>query len=238
MSLIEMEGVAKSWGGTTALQALDLRIEPGSFCVLLGPSGCGKSTTLRILAGLESATSGRVRIDGQDVTHLPPARRGIAMVFQNYALFPHLTVAQNIGFGLSVRKVPAAEARRRIDEAAALLGLDALLARRPGQLSGGQQQRVAIARALAMEPQVMLFDEPTSALDPEMVQEVLDVMRELARGGMTMIVVTHEMGFAREVADRVMFFDQGCIAHEAPPAEFFGNPASERIAAFIGRMGH
>ncbi|MEK7421731.1 MAG: ABC transporter ATP-binding protein, partial [Pseudomonadota bacterium] len=141
MSLIEMEGVAKSWGGTTALQALDLRIEPGSFCVLLGPSGCGKSTTLRIIAGLESATSGRVRIDGQDVTQLPPARRGIAMVFQNYALFPHLTVAQNIGFGLSVRKVPAAEARRRIDEAAALLGLDALLARRPGQLSGGQQQR-------------------------------------------------------------------------------------------------
>ncbi|KAA9171210.1 ABC transporter ATP-binding protein, partial [Delftia sp. BR1] len=121
MSLIEMEGVAKSWGGTMALQALDLRIEPGSFCVLLGPSGCGKSTTLRIIAGLESATSGRVRIDGQDVTQLPPARRGIAMVFQNYALFPHLTVAQNIGFGLSVRKVPAAEARRRIDEAAALL---------------------------------------------------------------------------------------------------------------------
>ena len=235
MSLIEMEGVAKSWGGTTALQALDLRIEPGSFCVLLGPSGCGKSTTLRIIAGLESATSGRVRIDGQDVTQLPPARRGIAMVFQNYALFPHLTVAQNIGFGLSVRKVPAAEARRRIDEAAALLGLDALLARRPGQLSGGQQQRVALGRALVARARVCLMDEPLSNLDAQLRQEMRTELRELQRRlGLTVVYVTHDQAEAMGMADQVVLLSQGRVEQCAAPQEIYSRPATTFAARFIG----
>jgi sn-glycerol 3-phosphate transport system ATP-binding protein len=218
MSLIEMEGVAKSWGGTTALQALDLRIEPGSFCVLLGPSGCGKSTTLRIIAGLASATSGRVRIDGQDVTDLPPARRGIAMVFQNYALFPHLTVAENIGFGLSVRKVPAAEAHRRIDEAATLLGLDALLARRPGQLSGGQQQRVALGRALVAQARVCLMDEPLSNLDAQLRQEMRTELRELQRRlGLTVVYVTHDQAEAMGMADQVVLLSRGAWSSAPHP---------------------
>jgi len=179
MSLIELDAVAKSWGSTTALQSMNLRIEPGSFCVLLGPSGCGKSTTLRIIAGLESPTSGSVRIDGQDVTQLPPARRGIAMVFQNYALFPHLSVEQNIGFGLSVRKVPKAEAAQRVAQAAELLGLAPLLERRPAQLSGGQQQRVALGRALVAQARVCLMDEPLSNLDAQLRQEMRTELREL-----------------------------------------------------------
>ena len=235
MSLIEMEGVAKSWGGTTALQALDLRIEPGSFCVLLGPSGCGKSTTLRIIAGLESATSGRVRIDGQDVTQLPPARRGIAMVFQNYALFPHLTVAQNIGFGLSVRKVPAAEACRRIDEAAALLGLDALLARRPGQLSGGQQQRVALGRALVARARVCLMDEPLSNLDAQLRQEMRTELRQLQqRLGLTVAYVTHDQAEAMGMADQVVLLSQGRVEQCAAPQEIYSRPATTFAARFIG----
>ncbi len=217
MSLIEMEGVAKSWGGTTALQALDLRIEPGSFCVLLGPSGCGKSTTLRIIAGLESATSGRVRIDGQDVTHLPPARRGIAMVFQNYALFPHLTVAQNIGFGLSVRKVPAAEARR------------------PGQLSGGQQQRVALGRALVARARVCLMDEPLSNLDAQLRQEMRTELRELQRRlGLTVVYVTHDQAEAMGMADQVVLLSQGRVEQCAAPQEIYSQPATTFAARFIG----
>ena len=235
MSLIEMEGVAKSWGGTTALQALDLRIEPGSFCVLLGPSGCGKSTTLRIIAGLESATSGRVRIDGQDVTQLPPARRGIAMVFQNYALFPHLTVAENIGFGLSVRKVPVGEARRRIDEAATLLGLDALLARRPGQLSGGQQQRVALGRALVARARVCLMDEPLSNLDAQLRQEMRTELRELQRRlGLTVVYVTHDQAEAMGMADQVVLLSQGRVEQCAAPQEIYSRPATTFAARFIG----
>ena len=154
MSSIELQQVAKSWGNTTALHSVDLQIASGSFCVLLGPSGCGKSTTLRIIAGLETASAGKVLIGGRDVTALPPAQRGIAMVFQNYALFPHLSVGENIGFGLSVRKVPKAEADKRLKDAADLLGLSHLLDRRPGQLSGGQQQRVALGRALVAQAHV------------------------------------------------------------------------------------
>ena len=161
------------------------------------------------------------------------------MVFQQFNLFGHLSVLDNITLApRRIRRTPRAQANEQAMVLLRRVGLHEHAHKYPWQLSGGQQQRVAIARALAMQPKVMLFDEPTSALDPEMVQEVLDVMRELARGGMTMIVVTHEMGFAREVADRVMFFDQGCIAHDAPPAEFFAHPANERIRAFIGRVGH
>ncbi|RZL68203.1 MAG: ABC transporter ATP-binding protein, partial [Variovorax sp.] len=204
MSSIELAGIAKSWGDSTALHAIDLRIEAGSFCVLLGPSGCGKSTTLRIIAGLETASAGAVRIDGRDVTALPPAHRGIAMVFQNYALFPHLTVADNITFGLSVRKTPAAETAARLKDAAALLGLGALLDRRPGQLSGGQQQRVALGRALVARASVCLMDEPLSNLDAQLRQEMRRELRDLQQQlGLTVVYVTHDQTEAMSMADQV-----------------------------------
>ncbi|MEG1454888.1 MAG: amino acid ABC transporter ATP-binding protein, partial [Comamonas sp.] len=218
------------------LKNIELSIKEGEFLILVGPSGCGKSTTLRMIAGLETASAGQVLIGGRDVTQLPPAQRGIAMVFQNYALFPHLSVAENIGFGLAVRKVPKAEAAQRLKDTAELLGLAQLLDRKPGQLSGGQQQRVALARALCLAPQILLFDEPTSALDPEMVHEVLDVMVELAGQGITMVCVTHEMEFARSVADRVVFMDQGQIIEQAQPDAFFSNPQSERAQQFLDKL--
>ena len=203
MSSIRLIEVAKRWGETTALESINLAIDSGSFCVLLGPSGCGKSTTLRIIAGLEAASSGQVIIDGRDVTGLPPAQRGIAMVFQNYALFPHLSVADNITFGLSVRKVPAAETARRLAEAADLLGLSALLARKPSQLSGGQQQRVALARALVAQAKVCLMDEPLSNLDAQLRQEMRSELRQLQqRLGLTVVYVTHDQAEAMSMADR------------------------------------
>ncbi|WP_313074852.1 ABC transporter ATP-binding protein [Melaminivora sp.] len=235
MSLIELESVAKSWGDTSALQSLNLRIEPGTFCVLLGPSGCGKSTTLRIIAGLESASSGQVRIDGRDVTQLPPAQRGIAMVFQNYALFPHLTVADNIGFGLSVRKTPKAEAAERIDQTARLLGLAHLLDRRPAQLSGGQQQRVALGRALVAQARVCLMDEPLSNLDAQLRQEMRTELRELQqRLGLTVVYVTHDQTEAMSMADQVVLLHQGRVEQCAPPREVYAAPATTFAARFIG----
>ena len=235
MSLIELDAVAKSWGSTTALQSMNLRIEPGSFCVLLGPSGCGKSTTLRIIAGLESPTSGSVRIDGQDVTRLLPARRGIAMVFQNYALFPHLSVAQNIGFGLAVRKVPKAEAAQRVAQAAELLGLAPLLERRPAQLSGGQQQRVALGRALVAQARVCLMDEPLSNLDAQLRQEMRTELRELQQClGLTVVYVTHDQAEAMSMADQVVLLHQGRVEQCAPPRDVYAAPASIFAARFIG----
>ncbi|WP_406624744.1 ABC transporter ATP-binding protein [Acidovorax sp. SDU_ACID1] len=235
MSLIELDAVAKSWGATTALQSMHLRIEPGSFCVLLGPSGCGKSTTLRIIAGLETATSGRVLIDGQDVTHRPPAQRGIAMVFQNYALFPHLTVGENIGFGLSVRKVPKAEAAARVAQAAELLGLAHLLERRPAQLSGGQQQRVALGRALVAQARVCLMDEPLSNLDAQLRQEMRTELRELQqRLGLTVVYVTHDQTEAMSMADQVVLLHQGRVEQCAPPRAVYAAPATTFAARFIG----
>ncbi len=235
MSLIELESVAKSWGDTTALQSLNLRIEPGTFCVLLGPSGCGKSTTLRIIAGLESASSGQVRIEGRDVTQLPPAQRGIAMVFQNYALFPHLTVADNIGFGLSVRGTPKAEAAERIDQTARLLGLAHLLDRRPAQLSGGQQQRVALGRALVAQARVCLMDEPLSNLDAQLRQEMRTELRELQqRLGLTVVYVTHDQTEAMSMADQVVLLHQGRVEQCAPPREVYAAPATTFAARFIG----
>lgn len=237
--MLEVNNVSLGYGDTTVVSEVDLRLAQGEIGCLLGASGCGKTTLLRAIAGFEPVRAGAISLQGQQVAApahcVPPQRRDIGMVFQEHALFPHHDVAGNVGFGL--HRLPAAQRPARIAEMLELVGLQGMGNRWPHALSGGQQQRVAIARALAMNPKVMLFDEPTSALDPEMVQEVLDVMRELARAGMTMIVVTHEMGFAREVADRVLFFDQGRIAHEAPPAEFFGQPANERIRAFLGRMG-
>ncbi|AMM23118.1 ABC transporter ATP-binding protein [Variovorax sp. PAMC 28711] len=235
MSSIELNGIAKSWGTSTALHAIDLRIAAGSFCVLLGPSGCGKSTTLRIVAGLEAATAGRVLIDGRDVTNLPPAQRGIAMVFQNYALFPHLSVADNITFGLSVRKTPAAEAATRLKDTAALLGLSALLDRRPGQLSGGQQQRVALGRALVAQARVCLMDEPLSNLDAQLRQEMRRELRELQQKlGLTVVYVTHDQTEAMSMADQVVLLNQGRVEQSGPPRELYAKPATTFAARFIG----
>jgi len=235
MSSIELIDVAKSWGDATALHAVNLRIEPGSFCVLLGPSGCGKSTTLRILAGLETATEGRVVIDGRDVTALPPAQRGIAMVFQNYALFPHLSVADNIGFGLSVRKTPAAESARRLREVAALLGLDALLDRKPSQLSGGQQQRVALGRALVAQAKVCLMDEPLSNLDAQLRQDMRRELRDLQRQlGLTVVYVTHDQTEAMSMADQVVLLNRGRVEQAGMPRMLYAQPATTFAARFIG----
>ena len=235
MSSIELVGIAKSWGESTALHAIDLRIAHGSFCVLLGPSGCGKSTTLRIIAGLESASAGQVWIDGRDVTQLAPAQRGIAMVFQNYALFPHLTVADNITFGLSVRKTPHAEMAARLKETASLLGLSALLDRRPSQLSGGQQQRVALGRALVAQAKVCLMDEPLSNLDAQLRQEMRRELRDLQRQlGLTVVYVTHDQTEAMSMADQVVLLHQGRVEQAGPPRALYAQPATTFAARFIG----
>ena len=235
MSSIELAGIAKSWGQATALHVINLQIERGTFCVLLGPSGCGKSTTLRIIAGLEVASAGRVRIDGRDVTDAPPAERGIAMVFQNYALFPHLTVADNITFGLSVRKTPAAETAKRLEETTALLGLDSLLDRRPGQLSGGQQQRVALGRALVAQASVCLMDEPLSNLDAQLRQEMRLELRDLQQKlGLTVVYVTHDQTEAMSMADQVVLLNQGRVEQAGAPRELYAQPATTFAARFIG----
>ncbi|MBP6752715.1 MAG: amino acid ABC transporter ATP-binding protein [Alicycliphilus sp.] len=234
--------VRKRFGEHEVLKGVSTEFQTGQVTVIIGASGSGKSTLLRAINRLEPHDSGSITIDGVEVSDdqrtLQKQRSEVGMVFQQFNLFGHMSVLDNVTLApRRIRRTPRAAANEQAMVLLKRVGMQDHAHKYPWQLSGGQQQRVAIARALAMQPKVMLFDEPTSALDPEMVQEVLDVMRELARGGMTMIVVTHEMGFAREVADRVMFFDQGCIAHDAPPAEFFANPANERIRAFIGRVG-
>jgi len=234
--------VCKAFGSHAVLKNVSTVFHSGEVTVIIGASGSGKSTLLRAINRLEPHDSGIITIGGVEVTDEPQTlqaqRCEVGMVFQQFNLFGHMSVLDNVTLApRRIRRTPRAEANQQAMTLLARVGMDAHAHKYPWQLSGGQQQRVAIARALAMQPKVMLFDEPTSALDPEMVQEVLDVMRELARAGMTMIVVTHEMGFAREVADRVMFFEHGCIAHEAAPATFFTQPASERIRAFIRRMG-
>jgi sn-glycerol 3-phosphate transport system ATP-binding protein len=232
MSSIRLVNVHKQWSQTKALDGIDLTIAPASFCVLLGPSGCGKSTTLRIIAGLEMASAGQVIIDGRDVTALAPAQRGIAMVFQNYALFPHLSVAQNIGFGLSVRKVEKAEAARRLAQAAELLGLTVLLQRKPSQLSGGQQQRVALGRALVAQTRVCLMDEPLSNLDAQLRQEMRLELRELQqRLGLTVVYVTHDQAEAMSMADQVVLLNQGRIEQTATPRALYARPAGTWLPA-------
>jgi sn-glycerol 3-phosphate transport system ATP-binding protein len=235
MSSIRLVNVSKHWGETRALERIDLTIEPASFCVLLGPSGCGKSTTLRIIAGLEFATEGQVVIDGRDVTSLPPSQRGISMVFQNYALFPHLTVADNITFGLAVRKVDKAETARRLDDAAELLGLKALLQRKPSQLSGGQQQRVALGRALVAQTRVCLMDEPLSNLDAQLRQEMRHELRELQqRLGLTVVYVTHDQAEAMSMADQVVLLNRGRVEQCAAPRALYARPDTTFAARFIG----
>jgi sn-glycerol 3-phosphate transport system ATP-binding protein len=235
MSAIELSGICKSWDTSHALADVNLRIEPGTFCVLLGPSGCGKSTTLRIIAGLEAASRGQVWVDGRDVTALPPAQRGVAMVFQNYALFPHLNVADNICFGLSVRKTPPAEIARRLKETASLLGLNDLLQRKPSQLSGGQQQRVALGRALVAQAKVCLMDEPLSNLDAQLRQDMRRELRDIQRQlGLTVVYVTHDQSEAMSMADQVVVLNAGRIEQVGAPRELYARPASAFAARFIG----
>ena len=241
--LITVENVNKRFGAHHVLRDVSTHFEAGQVTVIVGASGSGKSTLLRMLNRLERHDSGRIRVDGievdDDLTHLDALRRELGMVFQQFNLFPHLTVLDNVALApRRVRKTPRGEASAQAMDLLRRVGMEAHAHKYPFALSGGQQQRVAIARALAMQPKVMLFDEPTSALDPEMVKEVLDVMKQLAQSGMTMVIVTHEMGFAREVADRVLFIDQGQVAQDAPPAEFFGAQANPRIRAFLGQVIH
>ncbi len=235
MAHISLQGLSKRWGETTALAETSLDIASGSFTVLLGPSGCGKSTTLRLIAGLEQPSSGTLLIDGRDVTALPPAQRHIAMVFQNYALFPHLSVADNIVFGLQVRRAARAEQAQRLNDVAALVGLSALLQRKPGQLSGGQQQRVALARALVSQAPVCLMDEPLSNLDAQLRQEMRRELRELQqRLKLTLVYVTHDQAEAMSMADQVVLLNQGQVEQVAAPRELYAQPASCFAARFIG----
>ncbi|GAA6734935.1 amino acid ABC transporter ATP-binding protein [Thermus oshimai] len=240
--LVRIQNLHKYFGPLHVLKGITLEVAPGERLVIIGPSGSGKSTLIRCINRLEDFQEGTVTVDGMDVKDdrlLPRIRREVGMVFQQFNLFPHMTVLDNVTLGpIRVRRLSRAEAERRAMELLERVGIADQAKKYPGQLSGGQQQRVAIARALAMEPKLMLFDEPTSALDPEMVGEVLDVMRDLARGGMTMVVVTHEMGFAREVADRVVFMDRGEIVEEAPPEAIFTRPKEERTRAFLQRVLH
>ena len=233
MSAIELHDVAKRWGESSALEGISFRADPGTFVVLLGPSGCGKSTTLRLIAGLDAPTAGTIRIADRDVTALPPARRGISMVFQSYALFPHLTVAENIVFGLRVRKVADRDAK--LARVAALLGLAPLLQRKPAQLSGGQQQRVALARAIVAEAPVCLMDEPLSNLDAQLRGEMRREIRALQRRlAITMVYVTHDQTEAMTMADRVVLLRNGRIEQVGTPDELYKRPATAFTAGFIG----
>jgi sn-glycerol 3-phosphate transport system ATP-binding protein len=233
VSAIELEAVAKHWGESRALDGITFSAEPGTFVVLLGPSGCGKSTTLRLIAGLDRPTSGTIRIAGRDVTRLPPAARGIAMVFQSYALFPHLSVAENIVFGLKVRKVPDRDAK--LKRVAELLGLASLLERKPSQLSGGQQQRVALGRAIIAEAPVCLMDEPLSNLDAQLRGEMRREIRGLQqRLGITMVYVTHDQTEAMTMADRVVLLKDGRIEQVGSPEELYERPATAFTASFLG----
>lgn len=235
--MIRLNDIVVKFDNFTALHGINVHVKEGEFFTFLGPSGCGKTTTLRTITGFIEPAEGTVVVKEQDITHVPIEDRNIGIVFQSYALFPTMTVYDNIAFGLKVKKAKRAEIDQRVRDIARKVDLsDEQLQKAVSQLSGGQQQRVAIARALAMDPVCMLFDEPTSALDPEMINEVLDVMVELAREGMTMMVVTHEMGFARKVADRVIFMEAGEILEDAKKEEFFSSPRSERAQQFLSKI--
>ena len=241
MSIIQTKDVKKWFGDFQALKGISMDVAEGEVLVIAGPSGSGKSTFIRCINRLEQHQEGQIIVDGieltNDLKNIEAIRSEVGMVFQSFNLFPHLTVMQNITLAqIWVRKKNRAEAEEKAMELLERVGIPEQAQKFPGQLSGGQQQRVAIARALAMEPKIMLFDEPTSALDPEMIKEVLDVMKELANSGMTMIVVTHEMGFAKEVADRVMLFDDGMLVEENTPEEFFNNPKSDRTKLFLSQI--
>jgi ABC-type sugar transport system ATPase subunit len=232
---VELQNITKRYGGFQAVTDLSLGVEKGQFCALLGPSGCGKSTLLRMIAGLEEVTEGKILINGADVTDVPPAKRRIAMVFQSYALYPHLTVRQNIGFSLSVAHAPKQEIARRTNDTAKMLRLEELLDRRPAQLSGGQRQRVAIGRALVRDPEVFLFDEPLSNLDALLrVQMRIELAKLHKSIGATMIYVTHDQVEAMTLADKIVVLDNGRIAQTGSPLELYNSPANRFVASFIG----
>lgn len=239
--LLKVDGLRKSFGDNEVLKGINAEIHEGEVIAIIGPSGCGKSTFLRSLNLLEEPTGGHIYFEGTDITdksvNINKMREKIGMVFQQFNLFPNMTVKKNIMLApVQLKVMTKAEASKKADELLARIGLSDKADMHPQQLSGGQQQRVAIIRALAMNPDVMLFDEPTSALDPEMVGEVLSLMKDLAKSGMTMLVVTHEMGFAREVADRVFFINDGVIAEENKPDEIFNNPKSPRLKEFLSKV--
>jgi polar amino acid transport system ATP-binding protein len=240
-TVIRTEGLKKSFGDLNVLNGIDISINKGDVVCVIGASGSGKSTFLRCLNLLEKPSGGKIFFDDAELTgekiDLNLHRQRMGMVFQQFNLFPHLTVLKNLTLApMMLKKLPKEEAEAKAMKLLERVGLGDRADAYPNQLSGGQKQRVAIVRALCMEPEVMLFDEPTSALDPEMVGEVLDVMKELAHEGMTMVVVTHEMGFAREVSNRVIFLDEGVIAEEGAPTELFGNPQSERLRSFLAKV--
>ncbi|MBR3623503.1 MAG: amino acid ABC transporter ATP-binding protein [Selenomonadaceae bacterium] len=238
--MINIKGLKKSFGDLEILKGIDIHVAPKEVVVIIGPSGSGKSTLLRCINYLEEPTEGQIIVDGIEISgeaKINQVRAEVGMVFQRFNLFPHMNVLENIVLApMKVRKISREDAENKARELLARVGLADKWDAYPEQLSGGQQQRVAIARALAMNPKVMLFDEPTSALDPELVGEVLDVMRELARSGMTMVVVTHEMGFAREVGTRLLFVDGGHIIEEGAPKDIFENPKEERTKAFLSKV--
>ena len=239
--MISVKNLRKSFHGTEVLKGISAEIQRGDVVCIIGPSGSGKSTFLRCLNRLETPDSGEILLDGVDLmdrhTDLDRQRRKMGMVFQQFNLFPHMTILKNLTVSpMMLKKIPQKEAEAKAIQLLERVGLTDRAGDYPAQLSGGQKQRVAIVRALCMEPEVMLFDEPTSAMDPEMVGEVLDVMKELAESGMTMVVVTHEMGFAREVGNRVLFMDEGVIMEENAPAELFGSPRCERLQSFLSKV--
>lgn len=233
---LETRNLTKKFSATEGVADISLQVYEHELLTLLGPSGCGKTTILRAIGGFNKIDSGKILLDGAEVQGLPPEKRPTGMVFQSYNLWPHMTIYENMAFGLKLRKTPKKEMDAQIAEMLALVKMSGSEKKYPTQLSGGQQQRVAIARALAMQPKVMLFDEPTSALDPEMVNEVLDVMVELAHEGMTMLCVTHEMGFARKVADKVVFMADGQILEQSTPDDFFEHPKTDRAKDFLSKI--
>ena len=240
-NIIQLRGVNKWFGSLHVLRDIDLDVRQGERVVICGPSGSGKSTLIRCINRLEQHEEGTILVDGmelnEDTENVAAIRREVGMVFQSFNLFPHLSVLENCALPqIRARSTSRAEAEAKAMEYLRRVHIPEQAAKFPAQLSGGQQQRVAIARSLCMEPKVMLFDEPTSALDPEMIKEVLDVIIELAQSGMTMVCVTHEMGFAKKVADRVVFMDEGRIVEQAPPAELFANPKSERTKKFLSQI--
>ncbi len=241
MAKVVVKNLHKNFGTLEVLKGIDLKVEEGEVVCLIGPSGSGKSTFLRCINKLENPTTGEIVVDGFTLTdkdaNINKIRENIGMVFQQFNLFPHLNVGKNIMLApMEIKKVSKDDAEKEARRLLEMVGLSEKFDEYPANLSGGQQQRVAIARALAMNPDIMLFDEPTSALDPEMVGEVLNVMKELANNGMTMVVVTHEMGFAREVSDRVVFMDGGVIVEQGPPENVFGNPQNKRTQDFLNKV--